>query len=88
MLLLSTERPQEVLNNVLNGEARPAPGPNTYTLLYNILERKGAPFVYLSLTNGTEYPFHIASHLTVVNTPFLKCEQIAKLENFLHFSQP
>ena len=42
-----------VLNKFLYGELRPE--VQLITLLYTIFHEKGAPFVYLPLTNGTPF---------------------------------
>ena len=47
--------PGGLLNKVLYGEAPPR-GPNPY-LLYTIFDRKGTPFVYLPLKNGTPFTY-------------------------------
>ena len=44
-----------VLNKCFYGEASPR-GP-TLTLLYTIFHKKGTPFVYLLLTNGTLFTY-------------------------------
>ena len=63
---ISVDRYGEALPRV------PAPYP-----LYTIFDRKGAPFVYRSLTNGTPFTYLVLFFLpfsTAINALFLKCE--------------
>ena len=54
-----------------------APGTNPLPFVCTILDRKGTPFVYPVMTNGTPFTYLIlnaASFLTAVNTPSLQYE--------------
>ena len=46
-------------------------------ILYSIFGRKGTPFVYLLLTNGTPITNNFASLLTAVNAPKLPLSRTA-----------
>jgi len=44
------------LNKVLNGQALPQ-GPTPYRFIITIVDRKGTPFIYLLLANGTPFAY-------------------------------
>ena len=55
---------------------------------YTTLHKKGAPFVYLLLINGTPFTYlvqNFASLFTVVNALLFKQESTTKIERFLDF---
>ena len=60
------------------------------SILNTIFDRKGTPFVYLPLTNGTpltDLAQNVSSPLTAVNSLSLKYQKITKPRNFLDFSR-
>ena len=75
--------------NAYTGRLRPKAQP--LTLLYTSFDRKGTPFVYHLLTNGTPFTYlvkNIASLLTTVNALSFKQESVTKIGRFLDFIQP
>ena len=75
--------------NAYTGRLRPKAQP--LTLLCTSFDRKGTPFVYPLLTNGTPFTYlvkNIASLLTTVNALSFKQESVTKIEPFLDFIKP
>ena len=71
-----------VPSKVLHGEGSPKVQP--LTLLYTIFDRRGNPFVYLLLTNGTPFTYlaqNFVSLLTAPNAIPLQPFQVILLQN-------